>query len=68
MRISLMDFVNLEKELKKSLKVGIILLKKKKKKLYTCNMYFYCIIRCIIFSQEFCVVEIIMHFKLQFNL
>lgn len=30
MRISLMDFVNLEKELKKSLKVGIILLKKKK--------------------------------------
>lgn len=31
MRISLMDFVNLEKELKKSLKVGIILLKKKKK-------------------------------------
>lgn len=32
MRISLMDFVNLEKELKKSLKVGIILLKKKKKK------------------------------------
>lgn len=67
MRISLMDFVNLEKELKKSLKVGIILLKKKKKKLYTCNMYFYCIIRCIIFSQEFCL-EIIMHFKLQFNL
>lgn len=31
MRISLMDFVNLEKELKKSLKVGIILLKKKKR-------------------------------------
>lgn len=66
MRISLMDFVNLEKELKKSLKVGIILLKKKKK-LYTCNMYFYCIILCIIFSQKFCL-EIIMHFKLQFNL
>lgn len=36
MRISLMDFVNLEKELKKSLKVGIILLKKKKKRSYTC--------------------------------
>lgn len=35
MRISLMDFVNLEKELKKSLKVGIILLKKKKKRSYT---------------------------------
>lgn len=67
MRISLMDFVNLEKELKKIFKSRNHIIKKKKKKLYTCNMYFYCIIRCIIFSQEFCL-EIIMHFKLQFNL
>lgn len=77
MRVSLMDFLNLEKELKESLKIGIVLLKKKKeKKLYTCNMFsveflsilikFYCIIRFIIFSQKFCL-EIIMHFKLQFK-
>lgn len=32
MRVSLMDFLNLEKELKESLKIGIVLLKKKKRK------------------------------------
>lgn len=34
MRVSLMDFLNLEKELKESLKIEIVLLKKKKKRSY----------------------------------